>query len=361
MLKTKHIKLFCAALAVLLLWGCGQKTAESGLLADAIASPEDIHYKTATVELFDYQLTDTASVSPVYPVTTSIYWEGGDARYAETLVKTGQKVAAGDILMTFEVAAQASEMAQLELQLKRARQDYAAGAEKRQAAIAREEERAATATSFDLQIAQLTVEKLRAEYDQFVYTSEWEISQLKEQIGQLKAQVENNTIKAPCDGVIDYVIRCNAGDRVTTTAPLVKMHSEDVVLLQVSGSDLRYNMSLTVEQGKTANKLTYTGRVISAQNILPAGITQSKTYIALDQPLDRNATHRNLTACFVSKEICNILVTDRSAINGAGAETFVYVLEDGTLHKRFVVIKRDSGQQVWILDGLTEGQILVTD
>ena len=47
--------------------------------------------------------------------------------------------------------------------------------------------------------------------------------------------------------------------------------------------------------------------------------------------------------------------------SGANAESYVYVLENDTLHKRFVVTKRDGGQTVWILDGLSEGQTLVLD
>lgn len=349
--------------AVLLLCGCAEENTTDGLLADGIASPEDVNYNTTVVERLDYEETSTGTASMAYMIKTSLYWDNGEARYKETLVKAGQRVAAGDVLMTFDVSIKKSEMAELEVRLNRKWQDYASGVEMRKSAIAAEKERAETLSGFDLEISGYTTQMLQAEYEQFVYQAEYEIADLKEQITQLKAVAENAFLVAPFDGVIDSVIQNTEGYHVSTTKPLVVMHSEDVVLLNVkSGADdLRYNMPVTIEYGNNTSKRTYTGRVISAPNILPSDVANDKVMIMTDQQLSGENMRGNFKLSFVSKEIGDILVADRKAVNGSNSETYVYVLEGDILHKRFVVAKREDGQMVWILDGLSEGQMLVLD
>ena len=364
MLKTKLCKAVSLVFAAaFLLGGCSDVAVNDGLLADSIASPEDIHYNTTTVERVDYEAVSTGTASINYMIKTSLYWENGEARYHQTRVKAGQRVAAGDVLMTFHVAVSESKLAELETRLNKQWRDYVEGVDKRKAAIAAEEVRAQTLSGYDLEISGYTLERLQAEYEQFVYQAEHEMTKLQEQINQLEATAENNTLYAPFDGVIDSVIQNTEGNNVSTTKPLIVMHAEDVILLNVkSGADdLRYNMPVTIEYGTNANLKTFTGRVIAAPNILPSDVSFDKVMILVDQDLSGENIRGNLKLNFITKELGDILVTNREAVSGSGAETYVYVLENDTLHKRFVVTRREDGQTVWILDGLAKGQTLVLD
>lgn len=364
MLKTKLCKAVSLVFAAaFLLGGCSDVAVNDGLLADSIASPEDIHYNTTTVERVDYEAVSSGTASINYMIKTSLYWENGEARYHQTRVKAGQRVAAGDVLMTFHVAVSESKLAELEIRLNKQWRDYVEGVDKRKAAIAAEEVRAQTLSGYDLEISGYTLERLQAEYEQFVYQAEHEMTKLQEQINQLEATAENNTLYAPFDGVIDSVIQNTEGNNVSTTKPLIVMHAEDVILLNVkSGADdLRYNMPVTIEYGTNANLKTFTGRVIAAPNILPSDVSFDKVMILVDQDLSGENIRGNLKLNFITKELGDILVTNREAVSGSGAETYVYVLENDTLHKRFVVTRREDGQTVWILDGLAKGQTLVLD
>ena len=61
------------------------------------------------------------------------------------------------------------------------------------------------------------------------------------------------------------------------------------------------------------------------------------------------------------QEVKNVLLVDREALQKDGGKTFVYVLEDGVIHKRFISVGLSSKTSAWILDGLSEGQDLILD
>ena len=60
------------------------------------------------------------------------------------------------------------------------------------------------------------------------------------------------------------------------------------------------------------------------------------------------------------EEVRDILVLERKAVEREDGKEFVYVLDGDTVQKRF--IKTAEGTvDVWVLDGLTEGQTLIVD
>ncbi len=349
--------------ALLCLTACGSGEQSQTLLQEELMTSQQANYKTVQVETGEYIKTVSGKVSFVYPLQTSLYWENSNARYREVLVRRGQEVKEGDVLMIFDIEESTAELEALKLQLQRAREDYGTGNAERLAVINAEIAHTEALEDYELQIANLTIEKLQAEYEQFVYQSELEISQLEEQIKTIESEIENNQLVAPFDGVIDDVISYNPGDQVVQGQALITIYATDKFLLKADGASgyLRYNTKVTIETGDKDNPKSYSGRVVAASNILPASLSQNLTLIELDADITEEELKGTLKYQCNTEEVRDILVADRDAVSKEAGESYVYVLNGDMVQKRYIVTGENHTDMVWILDGLSEGQILIVD
>ena len=67
------------------------------------------------------------------------------------------------------------------------------------------------------------------------------------------------------------------------------------------------------------------------------------------------------TPMYYSEEesVKQVVMVDRSAVHKDDNGSYVYILNDGILQKRYVLCGLSNVDHVWIIDGLTEGQTLV--
>lgn len=365
MLKTKYRLLSTALLTAMLLSACAAQEADQELLTDAMLRPETANYETSTVRTEHYQAEFSGTASGISMAETVLTYKNSGAKYVQAHVKSGDRVSAGDTLITFEVQSSKAEKEALELQLRRKQEDYQTGKEAKQKAIDAQKALAATLTSYDKQIADLQAEKLQIEYEQFIYQTERDIKALQQQIKDINARMNDTKLVAPCDGIVTYAVSGTPGNAVTPNRTLVKIVSTDSILLQVEngGENLRYHMPVTVAYGVGDKTKTLTGRVVTANNILPAGLGQARTLIQLDQEVGMDILGRafggTLQFQALTQDVGGVLVADKNVLNTAKGSTFVYVLEGDVIHKRYVIARRNTGNTVWILDGVSEGQNLI--
>lgn len=375
--KVRFFVFLMTVAACLCLTGCQQKKEEQAPSAEAMLAPKKINYNTVSVEKADYVMTSQGSVSIEFPSAIDLCWETEGAAMKELLVEKGQEVKAGDVLVVFEIASDKIALEELEIQLLRKQEDYMRKKDAQEVELAKAEEEAEEIENgHSYRIAMLNVEKQRIAYEQFVYETEKSIEELQEKISEKKQIVENNKLIAPFDGIISSVVYFSEGDAIEVGERLISMYETDDVILKVNNADgkLRYNMEVTVETVNIANDKPRTGRVVSAPNILPASVDQDYALIALDEEMSmEDYGYRggpggrgfgfmlNMEYSADYQNLQNVLLVDREALQKDGGKTFVYVLEDGVVHKRFVSVGLSSKTSVWILDGLSEGQELILD
>ena len=113
---------------------CPAALASEVIASDRIEADE-VKYKTAVVEYGELVKTMTIGASEYYPLVTTVGYKGDPAVYAETLVKRGQEVKAGDPLLRVTVLYDKVQMAELELACQRAEEAFAEGVKSREEAI----------------------------------------------------------------------------------------------------------------------------------------------------------------------------------------------------------------------------------
>lgn len=362
-MKRKRLAAALMLLMVLPLSACGDSTQEQTLYPEELMVPEQANYETVSVEMGQYVKTGKGSVVVYYPVTAELSWEKSNASFREILVKKDQKVKKGEVLAIFDIDVSKADLEELSLKLTRTVEDMEAEKEERLSAIEDAKKAAEGLTGRSLRIAALKTEKLQTGYEQFIYQSEREIAQIKERMEKLEDEIENNTLTAPYDGVIDTVISYHPGDPVVANQVLITMHATDkyyFVADDYSGN-LRYNMEVTVESGKKNDRKSHAGRVVAASNVLPASVSQGKAMIELYEDILPEELDGTLTYQCNAEKLQDVLLADKGAVNREDEKYYVYVLWEDMVQKRYIVQGAANTEAVWVLDGLSEGQSLITD
>ena len=350
---------------------CVEKQEAQQLLPDELMTLEQANYNTMQALPGRYEKESSGNASILYLVQTNLFWEKDNAYYREVLVKAGQEVKKGDVLMSFDIKVDRIELETLELQLLRKQEEKEEQTQERfvalEAAKSKLKEKQDTLNymgdEYDLKIQKLQIDKIQAEFEQFLYQSEREILQIKERIEEIKKSALDNVLTAPFDGVIETVIRYNEGDKVPVQQPLITMYSTDKLLLKVenAGDKLRYNMDVIIETGSKKEPVSYMGKVIAAPNILPSSVIEEMALIELDESLTKEQLKANIRYVAVSEMLEDILLIDRKALEKEDNKFYVHILEGDVVQKRYVVPVINNIEVAWILDGLTEGQTLIVD
>ena len=348
--------------------GCSQKQETSGDFKESFLTPEKTNYKTVKVEMGGYERVRTGSATVIYPLQFELTWEEDGTYYQEAAVTVGQVVKEGDPLVYFHREEDKIAMETLKLQLKRKQESYAAENARRLTAIATAQEnintlKAQGATAYELEKARLSGEKLQIEYEQYLYTSSKELAGLEEQLSEMEQATQRNVLLAPHDGVIDSVTKIQAGDKVTRGQVLVTMHATDKLLLkaQNASENLRYNTDVIIRIGNIENPSIYTGKVIVAANILPTGVSQDMTLIEVDQEIAEKDLKKIIKFEGTVEALSNVLVVDQRAVQREEGKYYVRILDGDTVQKRYVAAVKVNTEKMWILDGLSEGQLLIID
>ena len=348
--------------------GCSQKQENSGGFKESFLTPEKTNYKTVKVQMSGYERVRTGTANAIFPLQFELRWEEDGTYYQEAAVTVGQAVKEGDPLVYFRREEDRIALETLKLQLKRKQESCAAEDARRLAAIAAAQENRNTlqeqgATAYELEKARLNGEKLQVEYEQFLYTSGKELARLEEQLTEMEQAAQRNVLLAPHDGVIDSVAKLQTGDKVARGQVLITMHATDKVLLKAerSSENLRYNTDVIIRIGNIDSPSIYTGKVIVAPNILPTGVSQDMTLIEVDQEIAEKDLKKVIKYEGTVEALSNVLVVDQRAVQREAGKFYVRILDGDTVQKRYVAAVKVNAEKMWILDGLSEGQLLIVD
>lgn len=360
--------ILCIALSA-----CVQENAEKPTSSQAIAlTPEKPNYSTQEVKLADFLISLDKSASIVLPKQTNVAWENGHGIFMESLVRSGDVVKKGDVLMRFEVTADNVAMEELQLQLKRTLEAYKDNKALKETAIENAKKAAVGLTAHELILAEQNIEKLQVDYERYVYQTEKTIQGIRKSINDIEEHVAENTLIAPHDGIVKDVTKLREGDDVYGGAVLVSLYALDSVYLRTDdlGYQLRYGMDVEITVTVQEHTKTLQSRVVSTPNMLPAELRGRYTFLNIDltnlseEEFEGfiNAFSRvNIRYNCTSVAIKDVIVIRSKAIYKGADGDYVYIFEDGIAKKRYVQVGMESDGYAWIIDGLSEGQTLILD
>lgn len=334
--------LLCLCLALgMVTAGCGQKAKEEVSPKMAVAVAE-VKRGTVQREVSLSGMVKGENEVSVYPKVA--------ARVVAVEVAEGDRVAAGQVLMRLDPtdyqaaveAAQAGVM-QAEANWENRRKDWERTLMLHQQGVASDQQ----------------LEGARLLYVQ----AEAALTQAKASLFNAKNALENCKITSPLTGVVGLVA-VGQGSMVSPQVAVAVITTPRDLKVDVGVSDRDVNyvkkgQKVLVKVGSLNGKVL-PGEVVSVSQVVDPRTRQYPVKIALQdgQGLLKSGMFAEVTLATERKE--NVIVVPKTALGEKGARRVVFVVDDkGVAHEREVKVGLAGREEVEILQGLKEGELVV--
>lgn len=339
----------------------------SGGAVEAAAS-----YETVTVRREDYQeiYSDTGELE--YTDIETVYIDEEDAVLDSIKVKRNQRVQKGDVLAVFHLETSKTKLEKQRLVNEQARAQFESGLGSLNNSLSQaEQEYKRLSQAAEKKMKSLEIKKIRKEIEAYKKGEKELLDQEKEYAKLVRMQSKTNLV-AKKGGVVTSVSRDKVGEEIDSSQKIVEFRNNDKWLIKVKDPEsmLRYNMSVSVRLGKNMKNYEHevAGKVVTASDLTGTDETDSGgdkvVYIDVRDADKRKYDFEtnNIYIHAVSFEVKDALMIDARAVDtesvGFTNKSFVWVLEDGNLHKRFIVSNYKNEKDYLVAQGLSEGQTL---
>ncbi len=352
--KMKRLLLLVLALALM---ACPVGASGESLIDPETLQNQQASYNTTTVQLGSFVKEYSVPVLVHYPLQQELKVEQNGAIFTEFAVQEEQNVKKGDVLAYFSVETSGAALERLAREISLLEAQTELGIQQRREAIKDLEN--ANAEGFDKEKNTILLKKAKAELAHYEYLQQRSLEALKQEQKTEQEKHSGYTLIAPADGKVMDLAKLKTGEPVSAGDTLMTFVRTDVVQLCVSNSsgDLRYNMPVTVTLGKPGNITTVSGRVVAADGAIPEKERTGYAYIQVET--DAELENPKLTAEVMRLD--NVLVVDRSAVISENGKQYVTKVVDGMLQKRYVAFATHNTEEAWLIHGVAEGDLLVTD
>ena len=378
MWKVKYI--ITISMAILLLSACGNEKSqgtgevllyekEETATGSAIQQEE---YETTEVrqEIYKEEYYDSAELE--YTDTETIYIDDEDAVLDAVKVKKDQKINKGDVLAVYHVETSKTKLQKEKILVQQARANYESGLSNLQNALSQAENELMTVKNAEeKKIKQLEIKKQKEEIANYK-KGEKDVIDQEKNYAQLVRRQNKTKLVAKKSGVVTSTGKEYVGDEIDASKKIVEMRSNNKWVLKVKDPDskLRYNMDVSVRLGKNMKDYQneVKGKVITAADITGVEETDESgdniVYVEVSSTDKKkyNFEKSNVYVYAVSFAVKDALVVDAEAINQEAVEfsnkLYVNVLENGKIHKRYIVSNYNTETEYLVEQGVSAGQTL---
>lgn len=304
----------------------------------------------------------------MFLVNDSLTIKEAEGIFIEYLVEDNQIVEKGDKLFSYKIPYDSIAVEEKKLGLDQARKSYEADLRRREAEIAenRMNLEMMDQTTIEAQSYRLKVTKMEIGYDQFKHQGEANIKALKDTIEEMELNSEIKYVYAPYDGFVSTDNRIIEDIAINPYMDLIRIFdikSAALVAPAAGANKLWYNqeVSVTMISSRQENKAnSYPGKVVSIDSVLNNKANTNMIFIKLeDESLYSTISKANITTDAVYLQ--DVFVLPLNAVSFNNDERYIYYLdESGAIHKQYIT-GRNNGVDMWVYDGLTEGQKIIVD
>lgn len=360
----------CAALALvmaLMLAGCAAQTADQPKLLQEEIKTASSNLKVVNVCRGDLQREYSSQVNVAYADTTTVRLQVDDALYVEHTVNNGDKVQAGDVIAVFRKRSDDVRLTAIALELEELKAQREDGlnerAEQMEDLMELMEEVAPDMNGYNdarssaqLHIYALELKKMQLEQEQFLLQLSEQERKLKKERQELKETEEDLRVTAPVDGVIDSLTYLIPGSQCSRGQAIAMIRNpESLMMVAATGTlgEFRVGQEVSVSYGRRNARLSTTGRVVAADNLLDEAHKMGYSVIKLEEdiPVDQLG---NSNATSMRMDVHDVLILPRDAVEHEGGKSYVEVVTGTTASVRYVTSGLSDGDNIMILAGLEE-------
>ena len=362
-------------LAGLLLCSCGKEEQKSEVLLYEVKQKDnkEEQFETTKVKKGVYEESVRANGKLYYPDEADVSINEERAYLDKVYVKNKQKVKKGDVLALYHIKTSKASLEKKKLLMEQARSQFDSNVRSKQSEVLAKEKSIQTmASAAEKKLAEIELKKLKQEYSQLLKSEKDIKSQEKEYADLLRKQKGAKLVSEYSGTVIEPVSPSEYEDTTVSGERLMKIRNENDFLIQAEDAgDLRYNMKVKIGLGSTTDDIahTVTGRVISTDN-LSSTSSEEEEETATEQLISVSSKDKkkynfkkyNIYITGVTLSIKDALMMDAKAVyeelEGETTKLYVMLVENGKLHKRYIVSNYKQDTKYLVNQGVEEGQTL---
>ena len=328
MLKRTAASALAAVILCGAMSGC-KKAATTEQIRLPIYGAEEISYEVATAKYMDITETDSMGAVIGYPYADNLYYPANAQIISYSAVK-GKTVAEGDILAELDSSDLDYEISNQQTVVDSAYAASLSGGES----------------------ARVTYELEKSRLDMML------------------ADKDKYTIRAPYDGIITSINRANGGDEIEGGSVCCSLAPSDRVEVYVDGGDaakFRFGQEVVVK----IDSVDYKATCVQAPDIAPSTASNQATRRAIfrleDGVMDKLREEKPIVisagwaTVYVTTERKNVLAVPDSAVKTSGSTSSVTILDGEERFRLNVTIGQSLGGYTEILDGISEGDLVIAD
>lgn len=322
-MKKKLAVLFMAM--ILVLSGCSVRSTADEEIKLPIYGADEISFEIATAEYRDLSETTTVGVTVGYPYSVYLTYPA-DALVTYYSITNGAVVSEGDILAELD----SSDL------------DYAIN-----------NQQTILNAAYTASLSGNTADILQ-----------YEIEQSK--LEMLQAEKEAYTIRAPFDGIITSVNRVTEGTVVTAGDVCCSVSEENKASIYLEGGEaanFRFGQKVQVK----LDGVMYDATVVEAPDAAPETADYANIAVfaledgVMEQIWEENpmAISAGWATVYVTENRNNVLAVPDEAIKSNGTKNYVTIVDGEERYKLYVTIGKQLGGYTEILNGISEGDIVM--
>lgn len=306
-----------------------------------------------------------ANVTTVEATQIKAEFTTGSMTLVELLVKRNDYVEKGDPVAKVQVETSNVDLEELELKLQRTQEDYA------EATAEYLEQHAEDLENFSVyehlrKIDQIEYAQAELDFAQTCEKYEKQITQLQEQISELKALASTTQILAPESGFILNLGTVTRGQELKNGEVLCFLSPTDKIMLEIPDDSWRYayGMQFHMTVGDDRNDI----QEYEVLAISPNGRTlqddwgQKTTMLIGDYDIAELIGKGPYSLTGTTNVMDHVLLVPEDAVTEENGRYFVTTLkEDGTLEKKQFAPGGKNSDYYWVFDGLEDGTKIIIE
>jgi multidrug efflux pump subunit AcrA (membrane-fusion protein) len=366
-------KIFWTLLLSILLTGCdgnqSSDTQQDELMLQVLETKEDADTSTAQytyeVERADLYTEYGADAQLLFPYETIISYDNTDASafFQEYLVSAGSYVEAGQPLIRLTQEVDPADVLEVQLALEREQSYY---------------ERLCEDHRQDL----LKLSEGTPEYAQMAFSYvcdeedlQKELEELQERLAAFQAleQQEEVILTAPFDGYVAECVDILPGSAVQAGGGLLRLQDIGTWFYQLSdeAGTVPYGASAALQiQGTDGSEITLSGTVVQSDMIL-SQMQNGAAWVKFDSAvedgqevsmMDVRTLPQTASVKAVMIAAKNVLAVPSSFVHQEEDDYYVKKLQNGVVEKTYIIAPMGNiGGQYWVLSGLEEGDVVISN
>lgn len=366
MSKTKFLRVPALVLAITMMIAAVPSTAadDEELYRDAVNNIVTRNITTAQVISGTFIINGSCKAQLECENVSYIFndIDSDNVKFVEFKVKNGTRVKRGDVIAQVSVEVEDLEYDKLAIQLATEEANYEQYIDVNKGLLRDYEYRIEhAATADERETAQLLYDRLTVSFEEEKKRRDSEIENLRNTVNGYYENNGTEYITAPIDGVVSGLNRFRSGDKLGFYTYIGAVYDTDSVRVRVyGGSQLAFNMPVTIVQSSAGSSVSVEGRVTSNNNATLApnliGSTDNVEILGDPSVLDING---DISLRFQTVTMENAVMVPRKAVSSDTGGDYVFRYENGMSVKHYILAGGINPDYVWVVDGLNEGDEVV--